>query len=636
MGIFNRFPYSSTHEMNLDFMLGKAQEINEQLQHVETGMQEVQTGLAQISEQTERATAAATAAEEAKEDSQQNERDAFAWAEQAEQHADRAAAALAQMTDDADRAEAAADRAEAAADAASISASAASNSANIASQNAATAAQQAANAQLSAQSAQGALNQATVAANNAQTNAVSAADAAALASGYNSQAATSATNAATSAASVIGIEQNVQNLVEGLPEDFTALTTEVNELHNSFDEVMQEKIGINIFDNNYDASGYIDDGVDKPSTSYVRTTNFYPVDASKGTLYVYHQNAGTVSLLFFDASQNWIRNVNIGAAGTTTVTIPTNAAYYRSYKNVSVTDGITISYSYVTSYIPYEEYIGLKNNSVDYDMLTDDVKARFGLPLLGKTIAFMGDSIIGNFYDSTGICAILAEKTGATVINCGFGGTRFAYNHGANIQYTYMNAISGAGLAGAIASGTWTDQDTAIAGLTGVPDYFASRLTTIKAIDWSTIDFIMWEYGTNDFANAVELSDTSDPTNLYAFDNAYRYAIETILAAYPNIRIIPVTPFYRWWQSSGVFTDDSNTHTIQDYAGHTNKLTDFVDMAQTISKEYQLPCIDDYYTTGANRYSRLAYFDSTDGAHPNANGRKRIAEHIAAQLLSLV
>jgi lysophospholipase L1-like esterase len=199
-----------------------------------------------------------------------------------------------------------------------------------------------------------------------------------------------------------------------------------------------------------------------------------------------------------------------------------------------------------------------------------------------------------------------------------------------------MNAISGAGLSDAIASGVWTDQDTAIAGLTGVPAYFPDRLATIKAVDWSEVDFIMWEYGTNDFMNRVMLSDTSDPTNLYAFDNAYRHAIETILTAYPNIRIITATPIYRWWQSGGVFTDDSNTHTETDYDGGTSKLTDFVEMSQTISKEYQIPCIDDYYTLGANKFTRLAYFDSTDGTHPNANGRKRIAEHLASQLVSLI
>lgn len=407
-------------------------------------------------------------------------------------------------------------------------------------------------------------------------------------------------------------------------------------LKSELADMLQEKHGINIFDNNFDSSGYIDDGVDKPSSSYVRTTSFYPVDATKGNLYVYHQNSGTVSMLFFDSSKQWIKNVNISSAGTTNVVIPSNASYFRCYKNVNVTDGITVAYTSVSAYIPYTTFIGLKDNSVDYDMLTDDVKARLGVPLLGKTIAFMGDSIIGNFYDSTGVCAVLAEKTGATVINCAFGGTRLAYSVGESIQYTYMNAISGVGLSDAIASGVWTDQDTAIAGLTGVPDYFADRLATIKAIDWSEVDFIMWEYGTNDFMNRVMVSDEADPTNLYAFDNAYRHAIETILTEYPNIRIITATPIYRWYQSGGVFTDDSNTHTETDYDGGTSTLIDFIEVAQNVSREYQIPCIDDYYTMGANKFTRLAYFDSTDGTHPNANGRERIAEHLASQLVTLI
>ena len=377
-------------------------------------------------------------------------------------------------------------------------------------------------------------------------------------------------------------------------------------------------------------------GAETDSTAYVRS-DYIPIDTTKSTIYILRQTAEWgLRVFFYNSSKTYLSNTQV-FNGSSTVksgncTIPENAAYIRTYRSTSATGWVSLSYTQVDEYYNPVTVYKMKDGVVTENNLDAALKAKVNSKLTGKTIAFFGDSIIGNTYDDTGVCAILAENTGATVINCAFGGTRIAYRYGTNDQYPYWNALSGAGLADAIASGTWTSQDDAITNMTGKLSYFADRLTAVKAVDWSEVDFIMWEYGTNDFMTEVALTGN----DIYAYDYAYRHAIETLLTAYPNIRIIPVTPIYRWYQSDGVFTNDSNTHEEDDYAGISNKLTDFVEKAQEVSKEYQLPCIDDYYTLGANRYSRLAYFDSTDGTHPNANGRKRIAEHISAQLMSLV
>lgn len=398
---------------------------------------------------------------------------------------------------------------------------------------------------------------------------------------------------------------------------------------------------VNFFDGTFPNSGYIDsDGSDISGSSYKRT-DYIPIDDANITLYFLRTaQPYLLGFFFYNSLKEGIgsRTNAFGGTGTdlkTSVSIPTGAAYIRMYTSVAAYSGnLMLSYSNESDFVTYGEHCFLKDKTVSENSLDSALKAKVNanLKLTGKTIAFMGDSIIGNFYDETGVCAILAEITGATVINCAFGGSRIAYRHGSNIQYTYWNALSGAGLADAIASGTWTDQDTAVANMTGGLAYFADRLATVKAVDWSKVDFIMWEYGTNDFMTEVALTGN----DLYAYDYAYRHTIETILTEYPNIRIITATPTYRFYQEGGVFTDDSNTHEEDDYAGVSNKLTDFVAKAQEISKEYQIPCIDDYYTLGANSYTRLAYFNSTDGTHPKAEGRRRIAEHLSAQLVSLV
>ena len=453
-----------------------------------------------------------------------------------------------------------------------------------------------------------------------------------------------------------------QNLSEGLQDKING----VQFITAVRSDLLDEKI-INIFDGSFPNSGYIDsDGSDAASTTYKRT-DYIPVDSANNTLYFLRTAQPYIlACCFYDSSKNAVGSrisifQNDATALTTSVPIPSTASYIRMYTHATnYTGNLMLSYTEESTFVTYGEHYTLKDNTVSEGNLNNALKEKINssLKLSGKTIAFIGDSIIGNFYDATGVCNILAGLTGATVINCAFGGSRLAYEHSAYgdatpgasgyiegatdaeknqvDQYRYWNTLSGVGLSDAIASGVWTAQDNAVANMASGLDYFASRLASIKAVDWSEVDYIMWEYGTNDFMTKVKLTDITNTTNMFAFDNAYRHVIETILTAYPNIRIITVTPIYRWYQSGGSFTSDSNTHTENDYTGVSTKLTDFVAMAQSVSREYQLPCIDDYYTLGANKFTRLAYFNSTDGTHPNADGRKRIAEHIAAQLVSLV
>jgi len=413
--------------------------------------------------------------------------------------------------------------------------------------------------------------------------------------------------------------------------EFAAVKHEVELLDTSCYSVY----GPNLLDESKWELGNIDNNGVETDTVTVERTGFIPVDASRGKLYFIRTSADPAYALniryytsqkVFDSRASVFASSGTGSdALTNSVDLPATAAYIRITASRNRSGNICVSYDELAGYVPYSE--------------TKSPKAG---TFYGKKIVLMGDSIFGNFSgdygERIGIGNLISRKTGATVINCAFGGSRMAYRYGDNVQYTYWNALSGVGLASAIASGDWTAQETAVANITNGPSpyYFPARLTAVKAVDWSKVDFILWEYGTNDFMTEVKLTDPEDTTNLYAFDNAYRTAIETILTAYPHIQIIPVTPIYRWYLEDGAFAYDSNTYEKADYAGVNAKLTDFVAMVQTIAREYQFPCIDDYYTLGANRFTRLAYFDSTDGTHPNAEGRERIAEHIASQLDSVV
>ena len=245
---------------------------------------------------------------------------------------------------------------------------------------------------------------------------------------------------------------------------------------------------------------------------------------------------------------------------------------------------------------------------------------------IGKKIVNLGDSIFANGV-TTGndISTFLKDELGATVINCAFGGCRMGVH-----TASQFDAFSMYKLADAIASGTWTDQESALSGQ-DIPSYFATTLTALKAIDFTEVDVITIAYGTNDFAGGLGIGGSSN----YYTDYALGYSIEKILTAYPNLRIFVCLPMYRvWLDESYEFDEDSNTKEVTAWVGSggTHKLTDFVEAERDVCKGLQIPVLDTYYDLGINKWNWTTYFPATDGTHQNETGRKLIAEYIAPKL----
>ena len=125
MGIFDRFPYSSTHEMNLDFMLGKATEIAESLQEIDTHKEQAEQAAQAAQSAQTAAQAAQTAAQTSAGQAAQHKTDA-------EDAADRAEAASTEAEEAAEQAQTAAQTAGTAAQNASTAADGAIASATAA------------------------------------------------------------------------------------------------------------------------------------------------------------------------------------------------------------------------------------------------------------------------------------------------------------------------------------------------------------------------------------------------------------------------------------------------------------------------------------------------------------------------
>lgn len=245
-------------------------------------------------------------------------------------------------------------------------------------------------------------------------------------------------------------------------------------------------------------------------------------------------------------------------------------------------------------------------------------------PLANKKIVCFGDSIFGNFRDTNlddvSIPKMIEKCTFASVYNCGFGGCRMAEH-----PISYWDAFGMHSIADSIASGDWSVQEQAIkdgvsAGA-GYPfeTYFAETLTMLKNINFEDIDIIVVAYGTNDFSGNI--TETQ-------FKTALSHSIETILKAFPHLKILVVSPMWRWYESETVYID-SDTKTNS----NGNTLVEFVDWCKAETDKYHLSYIDTYRNLGINKLNRLTYFAANDGTHPITAGRKLRANLISAELV---
>lgn len=248
----------------------------------------------------------------------------------------------------------------------------------------------------------------------------------------------------------------------------------------------------------------------------------------------------------------------------------------------------------------------------------DDIsKSRHG----NKVLVCFGDSVTGNMSAPNDYPTIIAEETGMTVINAGFGGCRMTNTH----PTAAYAAFSMTELAAAVVSGDWTLQDSLVNDVSSVT-HAPEHLEALKAVDWSKVDFVTIAYGTNDIQGSVTIDDESSPMNASTLCGAARYAIETILTSYPHIKIMLLTPIYRYWNDEDI---DSDSKT---FGG--NSFADYVDALLGVAEEYKIPVVDMYRTLGFNKINRDYYYPSTDGTHPNAAGLKVMGSKIAGKLLS--
>ena len=287
----------------------------------------------------------------------------------------------------------------------------------------------------------------------------------------------------------------------------------------------------------------------------------------------------------------------------------------------------TKNFSVYGSYLPIvEKEIEKVKEELEksLELLADETDKKFH----GKTIVCFGDSITGN-YVTTDYPSLIAEITGATVYNVGFGGCTMAY-----METEERREFSMCRLVDSIVAGDFSVQENSGVSITLAngdrSDYVPMRIETLKSIDWANVDYITIAYGTNDWNSNYMIDNEENPLDTTSYIGAFRYSIEKLLAKYPNIKILVLTPLWRWWDETagGVPYRDSDT-----YAKGTGwYLYDYGNALIDACKEYHIPYLDLYYECMMNKFNRYQYFNTNDGTHPNDTGRELLAEKISAKL----
>lgn len=366
---------------------------------------------------------------------------------------------------------------------------------------------------------------------------------------------------------------------------------------------LEDAIFLNLYDKNNSTDGYYlnNDSGDIGVASSYSVSNYIRIKPNTS-----YTASRELRYAFYDANKNYISGNNVSTS-LATFTSPNNAQYLALSINKFLKDTFVLCES---------EYFNAVN--VDhYDVILPWLRATKLSKFDGNTLVCFGDSITHMGYTDE-----INKLSGMDAINVGLSSGRYAYT-----SDSVKDKFSFYRIAYSISTDDWTIPNS-LEGETGYKSVYAN-IQKIQTIDFSKVQFATIAYGTNDFSSGTELDNPSNPLDTNTFKGAIRYSLKLITEKYPHIKIMGVTPCYRFWSENGVIIDDCDTHVLY---GH--KLIDYVNAVKEVYTEYHLPVLDNLNNAGINQYNRLTYFGINDGLHPNLTGRSLLADRICDNLLA--
>lgn len=241
-------------------------------------------------------------------------------------------------------------------------------------------------------------------------------------------------------------------------------------------------------------------------------------------------------------------------------------------------------------------------------------------------VVFLGDSVYGLCRDETSIAAKLQDKTGLKCYNGGLGGTVLGRADAERrLGYT-KDSISAAGLVRSFAVKDFGVQRT-VHIRESATDYFADTLGDLGQIDFTQVKILFIGSGLNDYHSGNPIESTADPYNPYdeyTYCGAIRSIVKELREAYPELRIIFITPPYTWYTIPEL--------TCEEYDLGGGVLEDYVNAEIGLCQALDVEVIDIYHDYYPHETWDDLYLYTDDGLHPNEAGREKIAQTIAEYL----
>ena len=201
-------------------------------------------------------------------------------------------------------------------------------------------------------------------------------------------------------------------------------------------------------------------------------------------------------------------------------------------------------------------------------------------------VVFLGDSVYGLCRDETSIAAKLQEKTGLKCYNGGLGGTVLGRADAERrLGYT-KDSISAAGLVRSFVVKDFGVQRT-VHIREAATDYFEDTLGDLGQIDFDQVKILFIGSGLNDYHSGTPIESTADPYDEYTYCGAIRSIVKELREAYPELRIIFITPPYTW------YTDPELTCEEYDLGGGV--LEDYVNAEIGLCEALNVEVIDIYH-----------------------------------------
>ena len=151
------------------------------------------------------------------------------------------------------------------------------------------------------------------------------------------------------------------------------------------------------------------------------------------------------------------------------------------------------------------------------------------------------------------------------------------------------------------------------------PRWDLDFLSRIDKID-EDCDLILVFGGTNDYGHGDATIGTSKDTTEDTFWGACRILCERLITRFPKSQIVFMTPLHR----------------VEEVKPNGKVLADYIEVLQTVLKEYSIPYIDMMAVAGiAPRVAIHQELFMPDGIHPNDAGHERMAARIKGFLENL-